>query len=196
MNKPHVPVDAETHAKVMVRQTLMPADIQEMSREQMAVVIEGFTSQVLFIERTYEREVSREGSECPSISRVYSALKHYELLCEAIYGTAMAYDRRDFDQKATRKHVYVAEFDDGNIKIGFSTRPVARIADVAGANQAALLRTWVSLDGLHSPAIERIAHRHFADDRVGGEFFSTSFDVATKWIEAEWLKHQVRGMGT
>lgn len=80
--------------------------------------------------------------------------------------------------------VYVLEFDDGHVKIGYSENPEKRISDVVGGNQADLTRKWVSSPDAKARYFEGAAHKRFSTSRAGGEFFKIQFWDAVEYIDA------------
>lgn len=86
--------------------------------------------------------------------------------------------------------VYVIEFSDGHIKIGRSATPEKRIKIISASNQHSPTRSWISEAVWGNAQIETAAHNHFKDDRVGGEFFTTDFDLAIAWIADELTRRQ------
>lgn len=170
-------------------------DIAAMSREDMAIILHGMACKAQLIEwqwvsrNSYSSLGDVEKSECPSIARIYAALADYERL--AFCEDALAGMQQRKDSAPSGGHVYVIEFDDGHIKIGHSSTPDQRIKGLIAGNQARALQSWISPRSSISSSMECIAHRHFAADRAGGEFFRTSYQTAVNWIAGEWAKHQL-----
>ena len=82
--------------------------------------------------------------------------------------------------------VYVIH-DGEACKIGVASSPESRLAALQTGNPRLLELAYKSmrLPGLLAFAIEKTAHRQFADWRMQAEWFATDYETAIAFIEAE-----------
>jgi len=75
-------------------------------------------------------------------------------------------------------HLYIVESKHGLIKIGRSSCPKRRIAEIAKATGTAVIKQYLSPLCLNAKEIERYLHKHFAEYRQQGEWFKLKFQTA------------------
>lgn len=81
------------------------------------------------------------------------------------------------------RHVYVMSDGDLPIKIGVSNDPLRRCADLRGPSGRPLAVVY-AVESVYADEVERLAHKHFADNRTMGEWFNVSIDDARLAIQA------------
>ncbi len=77
-------------------------------------------------------------------------------------------------------HLYIVESKNGLIKIGRSSCPKRRIAEIAKATGTPVIKQYLSPLCLNAQKIERYLHKHFAEYRKEGEWFKLKFQIAVK----------------
>jgi len=77
-------------------------------------------------------------------------------------------------------HLYIVKSKCGLIKIGRSSCPKRRIAEIAKATGTAVVKQYLSPLCLNAQTIERHLHKHFAKPRQQGEWFTVDFQTAVK----------------
>jgi len=77
-------------------------------------------------------------------------------------------------------HLYIVKSKSGIIKIGRSSCPKRRIAEIAKATGTAVIKQYLSPLCLNAQTIERHLHKHFAEYRQEGEWFKVDFQTAVK----------------
>ena len=77
-------------------------------------------------------------------------------------------------------HLYIVESKHGLIKIGRSSCPKRRIAEIAKATGTPVIKQYLSPLCLNAQKIERYLHKHFAEYREEGEWFKLKFQIAVK----------------
>ena len=77
-------------------------------------------------------------------------------------------------------HLYIVESKNGLIKIGRSSCPKRRIAEIAKATGTPVIKQYLSPLCLNAKDIERYLHKHFAEYRKEGEWFKLKFQIAVK----------------
>jgi hypothetical protein len=80
--------------------------------------------------------------------------------------------------------IYVIRGDHGLIKIGISTNPSARLAQLQTASPSALSFAYIAALRCDGRAVEAEAHRTLAAHRRNGEWFDVSPDMAVAAIAA------------
>lgn len=75
-----------------------------------------------------------------------------------------------------RRRLYIAEFEDGTVKIGVSYDPSKRIKNLEHTKGFKTTRRACSLLINNAFTIESELKKHFSDFRLVGEYFSNSFD--------------------
>ncbi len=75
-------------------------------------------------------------------------------------------------------HLYIVESKHGLIKIGRSSCPKRRIAEIAKATGTAVVKQYLSPLCLNAKEVERYLHKHFAEYRQQGEWFKIKFQTA------------------
>ncbi len=172
---------------------LVPDDLKAMSKEELAIVLHGFCCQSRVISNSWKfrKRAFHPGNfdeiENSTVAELYASLCDYEIVA-AINDIEASLYRRMEKEKIVGGCVYVIEFSDGHIKIGYSARPNERMQAVSSSNQSIRLRHWVS-ERVESPArIESAAHHNFKSSRTGGEFFLCNFDEVIAWINIEIQK--------
>ncbi len=68
-------------------------------------------------------------------------------------------------------HLYIVESVNGLVKIGRSKCPKRRLAEIAKATGAPVVKQYLSPLCLNSKKIEYDLHKHFAEYRQQGEMF-------------------------
>lgn len=193
-------MESEAHKIAVENWHLVPDDLKCMSREELAMMLTGIHARMhliahewtdrKFYGRAREDEINK--SECPTLARILNFLEDYRQ-CAMLDDIQHVLGRvKDIIGKSG--YVYVAEFSDGHVKIGKSINPEVRLRNIAGSNQASITRQWISPALVDPYAVENAAHRHFAADRVGGEFFKASFDAIVAWVSQ--YKDVVERVGT
>jgi len=77
-------------------------------------------------------------------------------------------------------HLYIVKSKSGIIKIGRSSCPKRRIAEIAKATGTSVIKQYLSPLCLNAQTIERHLHKHFAEYRQEGEWFKVDFQTAVK----------------
>ncbi len=86
-------------------------------------------------------------------------------------------------------HVYIAQFADGLIKIGFSKAPEFRISQVRKTSGRALVESWVGSKLCDGMALEQQVLAALAEYRVQGEWFCCSMKRAVAQAELLQASH-------
>jgi len=90
-------------------------------------------------------------------------------------------------------HLYIVESKGGLIKIGRSSCPKRRIAEIAKATGTAVVRQYLSPLCLNAQTIERYLHKHFAEYRQQGEWFKVKFKTAVEEAKKQTFKTEEPG---
>jgi hypothetical protein len=77
-------------------------------------------------------------------------------------------------------HLYIVKSKGGLIKIGHSSGPKKRIAEIAKATGTAVVKQFISPLCLNAQTIERHLHKYFAEYRQQGEWFQVDFKTAVE----------------
>jgi hypothetical protein len=77
-------------------------------------------------------------------------------------------------------HLYIVKSTGGLIKIGRSSCPKRRITEIAKATGTAVVKQFISPICLNAHTIERYLHKHFAEHRQQGEWFTVDFQTAVE----------------
>jgi hypothetical protein len=80
--------------------------------------------------------------------------------------------------------IYIVQADNGMVKIGISTNPSARLAQLRTASAVPLAIAYVGALRCNGYAIEAEAHRTLADYRLEGEWFNCPVGMAVAAIGA------------
>lgn len=164
-------------------------EIKEMTHNEMAVFIQAFADTAKAAQQEFEYTPTGENiAGCHQASTVLTALRDYRRLI-GLRTLSLDYERLQnssrLEKFAPGGQVYVIEFDDGSIKIGQSISAESRVKNIIGGNQAQALRTFYSARTQDYCKVESAAHREFATFRKGGEFFTTTFEDAVAFVEAQ-----------
>ncbi len=90
-------------------------------------------------------------------------------------------------------HLYIVESKGGLIKIGRSSCPKRRIAEIAKATGTAVVRQYLSPLCLNAQAIERHLHKHFAEYRQQGEWFKVQFKTVVEEAKKQTFQTEEPG---
>ncbi len=90
-------------------------------------------------------------------------------------------------------HLYIVESKGGLIKIGRSSCPKRRIAEIAKATGTAVVRQYLSPLCLNAQTIERYLHKHFAEYRQQGEWFKVQFKTAVEEAKKQTFQTEEPG---
>jgi hypothetical protein len=80
--------------------------------------------------------------------------------------------------------IYIIQADNGLVKVGVSTNPSVRLAQLQRASAAHLSLAYVGALRCNGFAVEAAAHRTLADYRFEGEWFNCPPDMAVAAIAA------------
>jgi hypothetical protein len=80
--------------------------------------------------------------------------------------------------------IYVIQADDGLIKVGISSNPSARLAQLQTSTPSRLSLAYIGALRCNGYAVEAEAHRRLADYRRSGEWFNCPVDIAVAAIGA------------
>jgi len=90
------------------------------------------------------------------------------------------------------RYVYVAEAEDGSVKVGISIRPESRIRSISTASGKKIINQW------HSPGFSRNASymearvkEHFKSQNIFGEWFCCGFDEMKEYAEKMYYECRV-----
>lgn len=169
-------------------------DIKAMSKKELQLILHGTVCRVMLIEQEWKNRESFSKqkdkiSECPNITKLFHALEDYRYL--SLFDDCKVGVDSKRESSKNLGNVYVIEFDDSSVKIGMSTTPEQRIKSIVGGNQSKKLRDWISPTIDNFQKLEHKAHNHFSIFRLGGEFFSVSFDDAVNWLAGEIAKSKI-----
>lgn len=81
-------------------------------------------------------------------------------------------------------YVYVAEFADGLIKVGFTKKPSLRFYQIARQSGRICERHWISERLIDAYRLEQSAHRALGDARAQGEWYLCSYQQAVDVVES------------
>lgn len=89
------------------------------------------------------------------------------------------------------RYVYVAEADDGSVKVGISVQPEGRIKSISTASGKRIINQW------HSPGFSRNASymesaikEHFKEVNIFGEWFRCGFDEMKEYAEKIYYEYR------
>jgi hypothetical protein len=162
-------------------------DIASMSKEQLALILNGIACNAEIIEASWKfRAVQHgsefyKGSECPSLSRIYAAMNEYKMLADSDDRRAELEQSSDHNSVSDDK-ICVVELSDGNIAIGYSTKHVARRKLISSNNQITITQSWTSQKMANPSLIENLVREKFALDRVDDDLFKSTFADVVSWI--------------
>ena len=80
--------------------------------------------------------------------------------------------------------VYIVQFDNGNLKIGFSSNPTKRLRTLETQSGNLIIKRLLLEFNLKQEALaqEKKLHQQFAEFRTYGEYFNIDFDEVAKQI--------------
>lgn len=84
-------------------------------------------------------------------------------------------------------HVYVLEDENSIIKIGIAGNVAKRIKAIDNATAYKITRHYESPSCANAAKIEKTAHKHFADQRKKGEWFTVPFDEAVDFVKGHFV---------
>lgn len=90
-------------------------------------------------------------------------------------------------------HLYIVKSKCGLIKIGRSSCPKRRIAEIAKATGTAVVKQYLSPLCLNAQTIECHLHQHFAEYRQEGEWFQVDFQTAVKEAKRQTFETEEPG---
>lgn len=169
----------------------LPAKVTDMSREQLMVTLLSITEKLIEVNHewryrtSYSRSQKFPGVTNPHIRFLFSTITDYRAL--ALFDDMDAFRCKKYGIRAAKgDHVYVIEFADGHIKIGYSVNPQKRVRTLGSSGPYTMRRFWISNPVKNASKLETLAHRHFKEHRVGGEFFTVAFDQTVEWIASQY----------
>ena len=158
-------------------------DIKVMTKVEMGVIIAALAQHVR--EACEDAGHTFKGLDDKlTAGMLLSAMQDYKKLAY-MFTLRVEAERSTYKGMTLGGQVYVIKFDDGHIKVGKSCSAESRIKCIAGSNQSKVLDYWISdrFAGYHE--IEKLAHTEFSVDRKGGEFFTTSYEEAIKFVKTK-----------
>lgn len=80
-------------------------------------------------------------------------------------------------------YIYVIFSEEKICKIGISQNPKVRMSSIKAFEKTRIIKSYVTESCYNSRELESLAHEHFSDKKIKGEWFEIKFDEAVEYVK-------------